>query len=74
MRLDAEKDGPQLSSETDARITPIGRFMRKYRIDELPQFINILKGHMSLIGPRPVLTYYPKAWEEYTEEELKILI
>ena len=55
----AEVDGqPQLSSDNDPRITPFGRFMRKYRIDELPQFWNVLKGEMSLVGPRPERKYY----------------
>lgn len=55
----------------DARVTPVGKFIRATSIDELPQLVNIIKGEMSLIGPRPVLTYYPKNWDEYTEDELK---
>ena len=66
-----QQEGGVYCVKGDKRVTKVGKFIRATSIDELPQFINILKGHMSLIGPRPVLTYYPKAWEEYTEEELK---
>jgi polysaccharide biosynthesis protein PslA len=55
---DAEKNGPMLSSYSDDRITRWGKFMRKWRIDELPQLWNILKGEMSLVGPRPERQYY----------------
>ncbi len=59
MVQNAEASGkPQLSSDDDPRITPFGRFMRKYRIDELPQFWNVLKGEMSIVGPRPERKYY----------------
>lgn len=58
MIVDAEQNGPQLSHEHDDRVTPWGAIMRKYRIDEIPQLINVLKGQMSLVGPRPERQYY----------------
>jgi exopolysaccharide biosynthesis polyprenyl glycosylphosphotransferase len=58
MFIDAEKSGPALSSKNDPRITPFGKFMRKTRIDELPQFYNVLIGEMSLVGPRPERQYF----------------
>jgi exopolysaccharide biosynthesis polyprenyl glycosylphosphotransferase len=59
MREDAEKiSGPKWATENDPRITPFGRFMRKTRLDEIPQFINVLKGEMSLVGPRPERQYF----------------
>ena len=58
MRTDAEATGPALSSESDQRVTPFGRFMRKIRLDEIPQFFNVLKGEMSLVGPRPERQFY----------------
>lgn len=68
----AEKKGTGVYSlKGDSRVTKIGKIIRATSIDELPQLINILKGEMSFIGPRPTLTYHPWKLEEYTEEQLK---
>lgn len=70
MCVGAESKGTgQYSFEGDPRVTKVGRIIRATSIDELPQLINILKGDMSIIGPRPTLTYHPCKYEEYTDEQ-----
>ncbi|MDX9848730.1 MAG: sugar transferase [Tenuifilaceae bacterium] len=58
MYIDAEANGPALSNKNDSRITPLGRFLRKSRFDEIPNFWNVIKGEMSLVGPRPERQFY----------------
>ncbi len=70
MNVGAEKGGVY-ETVGDPRVTVIGRLMRRTSIDELPQLINILKGDMSIIGPRPTLTYHPWPIEQYTPAQLQ---
>ena len=73
MVVGAEKQGSGVySGKNDARVTKVGKIIRATSIDELPQLINILKGEMSFIGPRPALTYHPWPLEEYTDEQKKM--
>lgn len=71
MIVGAEKSGVY-SNDKDKRLTRIGKILRKTSIDELPQLLNILKGEMSFIGPRPPLTYHPWPIEVYTDEQKRM--
>jgi len=72
MTVDAEKDGPQWAKPDDPRRTPIGAWLRSKNLDELPQFINVIKGQMSLVGPRPERPHFVKQFsEEYKKYMLR---
>jgi lipopolysaccharide/colanic/teichoic acid biosynthesis glycosyltransferase len=70
MVVDAERLGGASTADDDPRITRIGKFLRKYKLDELPQLINVLRGDMSIVGPRPEVRHYA---DMYTEQEKSIL-
>ena len=73
MYAGSEKNGPELSSRNDSRVTPFGRFMRKSRFDELPNFINVLKGDMSLVGPRPERQFFIERIVERAPHYMQLL-
>lgn len=66
------KSGLLISSSTDNRITKIGSFIRKYKIDELPQLLNVLRGDMSLVGPRPEVEFYVNQYTQKQKEVIKV--
>jgi lipopolysaccharide/colanic/teichoic acid biosynthesis glycosyltransferase len=72
LMCDNEKDGPIFKMKNDPRITPVGRILRKYSLDELPQFLHVLKGEMSLVGPRPPLRREVEMYDEYSMRRLSV--
>ncbi len=72
MRINADKSGKLTVGMRDNRITGIGYFIRKYKLDEFPQFINVLKGEMSIVGPRPEVPEYVALYDSSQKEILKV--
>lgn len=70
MRLNAEKQGPSITKAGDSRVTKLGALLRKWKLDELPQLLNVFRGHMAIVGPRPEVPRYVAL---YTEEQRRVL-
>lgn len=70
MRTGADTHGPAITTAADARITPVGRFLRRSKFDEVPQLVNVLRGEMSLVGPRPE---HPDFVKHYSEDQRRVL-
>lgn len=76
MYMDAENTGPRWAAENDGRVTSVGKVIRKFRLDELPQLFNILKGEMSFVGPRPERAFFYREFSSYIkgfEQRLKVV-
>ena len=72
LKASNEKDGPIFKMKHDPRITPVGRFIRKFSLDELPQIWNVLQGDMSLVGPRPPLVHEVQQYDDYQMQRLSV--